>query len=519
MRDQGIGQWATRRALLEGDRVALESHSRRVSYIEFDQRTNLVANGLYREGVRFGDRVAMLLFNSVEFMEVLFGCAKLGAIAVPINFRLSADEVSYLLADSGAVLLVVSSRLEAVASKAAGASGVHVRRLYVVGEIQGEPSDLQRPFEELLAGASEHPRDEEVTLDDTAMLMYTSGTTGRPKGAMLTHGNMLWNAVNLVGRLSGLSHDDRTVTAAPLFHIGGLGVFSLPLFYLGATNYLLESFSPLETIELMAQKGATCMFLVPAMWAAIAKVPDFASYDLSGLRFGISGGAPCPLTVIEFFLDKRVNFLEGFGMTETSPLVSVLASADVKTKAGSIGRVCMHVDARIVDDEDHDCATGEVGELALRGPNIFKGYWGLPSATAEAMKHGWFHTGDLGKIDSEGFITLVDRKKDMIITGGENVYPIEVEQVLFRHPEIQDVAIIGAKDERWGETVVAVVVLAKADAIDEAEVISFARERLAHFKVPRRVEFIDELPRNATGKILKRDLRLRFSGESAAVSR
>ncbi len=519
MRDQGMGRWASRRALIEGDRVALESKSRRVSYAEFDVRTNRVANGLYRQGVRFGDRVAMLLFNSVEFMEVLFGCAKLGAIAVPINFRLASAEVAYLLGDSGAVVFVASGRLFEVAAAAMQVEGVNVRELYLVGDSPAEWSDAVMPFEALLKDAAADPRDEEVNLGDVAMLMYTSGTTGRPKGAMLTHGNMVWNAINMLGRLTGLSHDDRSVTAAPMFHIGGLGVFTLPLFYLGASNYLLETFSPRETLDLMAKERATGMFLVPAMWAAIAQVEDFDSYDLGSLRFGISGGAPCPLTVIEFFQSKGINFLEGFGMTETSPVVSVLAAEDVKSKAGSIGRVCMHVDARIVDEEDRDCETGTVGELLLMGPNIFKGYWGLPAASAEALKNGWFHTGDLGRIDAEGFITLVDRKKDMIITGGENVYPIEVEQVLFRHPGIQDVAVIGVKDERWGETVVAVVVARDADAIDPDEVIFFARERLAHFKAPTRVEVVSELPRNATGKILKRELRVRFAGDASSVSR
>jgi acyl-CoA synthetase (AMP-forming)/AMP-acid ligase II len=261
------------------------------------------------------------------------------------------------------------------------------------------------------------------------------------------------------------------------------------------------------------------MFLVPAMWEALTQVPKCESYDLSELRFGVSGGAPCPITVIEFMQERGVTFQEGFGMTETAPLVSVLAAEDLPAKAGSIGRVAMHVDARIVDEQDRDMPAGLVGELVLQGPNIFKGYWGLPAASAEAFRNGWFHTGDLGRMDAEGFITLVDRKKDLIITGGENVYPIEVEQVLFRHPQIADVAVIGAPDERWGETVVAVVVPKPGESPTERDVIEYARGRIAHFKAPSRVEFVSELPRNATGKILKRDLRLKFSGRAESLGR
>ncbi len=518
VRDQGMGRWAMRRALLEPDNLALYSKHIRLTYGEFDSRTNRIADSLYREGVRQGDRVAMLMLNSVEFMEVLFGCAKLGAIAVPMNFRLTAAEVAYLLADSGSALLVVSDKLEPVAAEAVSMEGVRVRRRWVVGHA-GVLSPGVAPYEELVAGGRDEVRDEAVGLDDIAVLMYTSGTTGRPKGAMLSHGNMTWNAVNMLGRAPGISYRDRTVTAAPMFHIGGLGVFTLPLFYVGGANYIQDVFVPTETLALMASERATGMFLVPAMWAALTQVKDFESYDLSNLRFGVSGGAPCPITVIEFMQDKGVTFQEGFGMTETAPLVSVLAAEDLPARAGSIGRVAMHVDARIVDDQDRDMPVDQVGELVLQGPNIFEGYWGLPAATAEAFRNGWFHTGDLGRMDAEGFITLVDRKKDMIITGGENVYPIEVEQVLFRHPQVADVAVIGAQDERWGEKVMAVVVPKPGENPTEQEIIEYARANMAHFKAPARVEFIAELPRNATGKILKRDLRVKFSGRAESLGR
>jgi acyl-CoA synthetase (AMP-forming)/AMP-acid ligase II len=349
--------------------------------------------------------------------------------------------------------------------------------------------------------------------------MYTSGTTGQPKGAMLTHDNHLWNVINSLSFGRGLRDTDVTVTVAPMFHIGGLGVHTLPLLYTGGTNALLPSFDPKQTLETMARVGATVQFMVPAMWAALMSVPDFDSYDLSALELAVSGGAPSPLPVIDFFQGKGLPFQEGFGMTETAPGVSILDADHVKEKAGSIGRRMFHVETRIVDDHDVDQPPNQVGELVLRGPNIFSGYWGRPEATAEAFRGGWFHTGDLGRMDEEGFITLVDRKKDMIISGGENVYPIEVEQVLYRHPAVREVAVVGVPDPRWGETPVAVVALLEdADASAE-ELIAYTRERLAHFKCPTRVEVVDELPRNATGKVLKTVLRAQHGGGEQAVHR
>jgi fatty-acyl-CoA synthase len=350
--------------------------------------------------------------------------------------------------------------------------------------------------------------------------MYTSGTTGRPKGAMLTHANAVANANNYVSSGRGLHSGDVTVTAAPLFHIGGLGVMTLPGVYVGLTNVILPTFDPVAYLQAMARHRATVAFLVPAMWAALARVPDFDGYDLSSLESCLSGGAPTPLTVIDFFQSKGLPFQEGFGMTETAPAVSILDPEHVKSRAGSIGRPLQAVDARLVDDNDRDVAVGQVGELVLRGDNIFAGYWMQPDATADAFRGGWFHTGDLGRADEEGFITLVDRKKDMIISGGENVYPVEVEQVLYRHPAVREAAIFGVPDERWGETVVAAVAT-DADEGDQlaGELIAWCRQRLAHFKCPTRVVWTPELPRNATGKVLKTRLRAEHGGSDTAVSR
>ena len=511
----GIGSWATRRAFLCGDRTALIDGNRRFTYSEFDRRTNQFARALRELGVRQGDRVAALLFNSATFLETMFATAKLGAVFVPMNFRLSAREVTYLLADSGADVLVWSEQLTPLARAALAGEGVRVRARVVVGD---EPADGEAEFEDLLASGEPEDLGIDVAGSDLSCLMYTSGTTGRPKGAMLTHDNHLWNAINTLGG-HHLGEHDRTVTVMSLFHIGGLGSHTLPLLYVGGTVALLPAFDPENTLAAMARERATVQILVPAMWAALMTVPDFESYDLSSLKLAVTGGAPCPLPVIEYFQGKGVPFQEGFGMTETAPAVSLLDADHVKEKSGSIGRPLFHVDARIVDEQDRDVSVGDVGELVVRGPNVFVGYWGRPEATAEAFRGGWFHTGDMGRMDAEGFITLVDRKKDMIITGGENVYPIEVEQVLYRHPAVREVAVVGVPHAKWGETPIAVIALDEGMQVTNDELISYARERMAHFKCPTRVEYVAELPRNATGKVLKTTLRKEYGGQEEAVQR
>ncbi|HEY3681888.1 MAG TPA: long-chain fatty acid--CoA ligase [Streptosporangiaceae bacterium] len=514
--DHGIGHWATRQAFLAGDRVALVSGERQITYAEFDARTSALARALVGLGVRRFDRVALLAPNSPEFMETLFACAKLGAICVPVNFRLGPSEIAHILADSGADTLVTHTEFAETAARAAAEPGVRLRHTLAFG---GPAPEGALPYADVLASGDRATLEMAVAEGDVHAIMYTSGTTGRPKGAMLTHANTIANARNasMMGR--GLNADDVTVTAAPMFHIGGLGVHSLPFVQLGAANVVHARFDPAAMLADMARHRVTVQFLVPAMWAAVMRVPDFDAYDLSALKLAVSGGAPTPLTVIDFFQAHGIPFQEGFGMTETAPAVSMLDADHVKEKAGSIGRPLFHVEARIVDPADRDCPADTVGELVLRGANIFAGYWMLPEATAEAFRGGWFHTGDLGRVDDDGYITLVDRKKDMIITGGENVYPVEVEQVLYRCDGVAEAAVIGLPDDHWGESVTAVVAL-EADASPDADaLIAYARDRLAHFKCPNRVEFVDALPRNATGKVLKTELRRRYGGSASGVTR
>jgi fatty-acyl-CoA synthase len=348
--------------------------------------------------------------------------------------------------------------------------------------------------------------------------MYTSGTTGRPKGALLSHGNVLWNNIQVLHAIS-VGDDDVNYTVAPLFHIGGLNVLTGPLIYKGATTVIDDQFEPRRALAAMAAHKVTAAFMVPAMWAALSRAPDFDSYDLKGLRTCLVGGAPCPLPVLEFFQGRGFRFQEGFGMTETAPIVSVLAAEDVVRKNGSVGKACMHVELRVVDEADRDVKRGEVGELVVRAPNVMVGYWGRPEASAEALRGGYMHTGDLARVDDEGFVYIVDRKKDMIISGGENVYPVEVEQVLVRHPKVLEVAVIGLPDERWGEAVAAVIACKPGESLGLEELRSYCEGKLAHYKQPLAICSVEALPRNATGKVLKTELRERFAGTRAAVWR
>lgn len=517
--DAGIGSWVAGRAFRDAAGIALidgDTGAKR-TYGELHARTSALADALARRGVRRGDRVALLALNSPEFIEVLLAVSKLGAITVPVNFRLTADEVRYVLTDSGASVLLYSSQLAAVAKSAA--DGSHVHTMTQIPSAAERAAGAASAYEDLVASGDPAPLERDVAESDIAVIMYTSGTTGRPKGAMLTHANLLWQTIHALSMGEGMSRNDVTVTAAPLFHIGGLGVHTIPLLYLGGANVILESFVPARVIGAMAEYQATVMFGVPAMWVAISRSPELDRPDLKPPRLSLAGGAPAPLPMLRFFTDRGWNFAEGFGLTETSPGCSVLDSGHLASKAGSIGQPLPHLRWRLVDDSDRTVPVGQVGELIVRGPNVFAGYWGKPAETAEALRGGWFHTGDLGRADADGYVTLVDRKKDMIITGGENVYPVEVEQTLYAHPAVDDAAVIGVPDEKWGETVMAVVVRSPGSELTEAELVAWVRGRLAHFKCPHRVEFVTELPRNATGKLLKRELRKAYGGVESSLSR
>ncbi|HZG70921.1 MAG TPA: o-succinylbenzoate--CoA ligase [Chondromyces sp.] len=500
---KGIGSWLVKHSQLAPDRLALAFKDRRYTYRQLNERVNQVSHAFISLGIRKGDRVNALLFNTNEMIETMFACAKIGAIFVPINFRLSVEEVQYIVNDSSAYHLVYDERMRPLVDLLRGKE----TRLTDYIHVGKSPHGQDWIYEDLVVNSSKEDPDCDIKLDDIQMMMYTSGTTGKPKGAMLSHGNTQWNAINCINFLP-FQHTDITLTVAPLFHIGGMSVFTTPLFYKGGTVLLDDQFDPKTTLQKIQDEKITSLFLVPAMWQALMHVNDFDQYDISSLRFGVSGGAPCPITVIEFFQKRHVPFYEGFGLTETAPFVCMLDSENSIRKNGSVGKAPIHTNVRIVDPQDRDVLSGEVGELIVNGPNVMVGYWNRPQVTKEAIKNDWFYTGDLAKFDEEGFIYIVDRKKDMIITGGENVYPIEIEQLLYSHPNVREAAIVGYPDEKWGESIKAIVSLHNVgQPLSVEDLEEFLKGKLAKYKMPKRVEVVEALPRNATGKILKTILR------------
>lgn len=507
---KGIGSWLLKHSDRNAEKTAIVYKNKRFTYSELNDRVNRLAHSLEHLGVRKGDRVNALLFNRNELLEAMFACAKIGAIFVPINFRLSIDEVEYIVLDSGGIVFIYDGRLESIAE------GLKLRipQLRSFIRVGNEIANTDFDYEQLLIQAKNEEPACEIGLNDALMMMYTSGTTGRPKGAVLTHGNTQWNAINAINELP-IDQNSITLTVAPLFHIGGMNIFTTPILYRGGTVVLEDKFDPQGTLELIEKEKITTLFLVPAMWLAITQFPQMDQYDLSTLTLNLSGGAPCPLTIIEFFQKRNIPFFEGFGLTETAPVVAVLDSKNSLRKNGSVGKPPMHTDIKIIDIHENEVPVGEVGELIVKGPNVFVEYWNNPEETKRAIRNGWFFTGDLAKQDDEGFIYIVDRMKDMIITGGENVYPIEVEQVLFRHPNIREVAVIGYPDEQWGESVKAVIALKNTEeSISLEDIRRFCKGKLASFKIPKQIELVDELPRNATGKVLKTVLRSKITENS-----
>jgi len=508
----GIGEWLRFHDRQHPEDDAVVFGDRRLSFAALNRRVNQVANALAECGIEKGERVALLLLNSNAFVETFFACAKLGAIAVPLNYRLSPAEIGFILGDSGARVIVYHPRFAELFRPIRGET-VLKHGIAVTGDDES-PEAGDADYERVLAASPDSDPETLVEQLDPLMMMYTSGTTGKPKGALLTHSNPTWITHNTQLSPLALIDGDSVLTVAPLFHIGGLAIHTLPCMHLGRKVILHGVFDPVETLRTIERERVSVLFLLPAMWQAVMQVPDFGSYDLSSLRYLVSGGSPCPIPVIEFFQSRGLPFLEGFGMTETTASACVLGNEDAVRKNGSVGKPLTHVQMRIVDDEDRDVAPGETGELVLRGPSMFREYWNRPDATEESCRNGWFHSGDLARQDEEGFYYIVDRKKDMLISGGENVYPTEVEQVLYRHPKVQEIAVIGVPDERWGEVPMALVVPPAGEHLTLEELQDFCRDKLARFKTPKHLAELSELPRTATGKVLKRELRQQYT-ESA----
>jgi fatty-acyl-CoA synthase len=493
--EHGASAWLAQRAHLTPQREALVDGDLRLTYGQLWERVRRCAGLLRSLGVGPSDRVATLAMNGHAVVELLYATAEVGAILAPLNWRLAAPELDFQIRDAGVRALFVGPEHRALAD--ALARDLPIRARIDLEREYGERRDASEP-----ADASRRAR-----FTDAHVILYTSGTTGHPKGAVLTHANEFWNAVNVTIGF-GLSERDTTLTVLPTFHSGGLGLFTLPTLTIGARVVLHPKFDAVRMLETVRRERVDLAFGVPAIWLELAKRDDFTPRAYPSLRALPSGGAPLPVALIERLAARGWAVLQGYGLTETAPGGTIVSVDDWRRKAGSVGKAFPFTELRVVGDDERALPAGEIGEVHFRGPNVFAGYWNRPDATADAFTaDGWFRSGDLGRLDEEGFLTLVDRKKDMVISGGENVYSAEVEDVLFAHPAVAEAAIIGVPDERWGEAVCAVVALRPSQRATADELIAHCRTRLAKYKTPKYVVFVDALPRNAAGKVLKRTLR------------
>ncbi|MGW3130716.1 acyl-CoA synthetase [Streptomyces sp. NPDC001076] len=501
MRNEGLGSWPARRARKTPHRTALVSGGQSTDYRALHARTTRLAHALRALGIRRGDRIAYLGPNHPAYLETLFAAGTLGAVFVPLNTRLAGPEIAYQLGDSGAKALLYGP---SHAGLVAGLPGTTDVRTYV---------EVGPEYEELLAAAADDPIDEPVAPDDTCIIMYTSGTTGRPKGAMLTHANLTWNAFNVLVD-TDLIADERALVSAPLFHTAGLNMLALPVLLKGGTCVLVESFDPAATLDLIEQHRITFMFGVPTMFDQVARHPRWPDADLSSLRILTCGGSPVPTPLIARYQERGLTFLQGYGMTEASPGTLFLDAEHATSKAGSAGVPHFFSDVRVVRPDLTPVDVGEAGEVMVRGPHVMPGYWGLPEETAASFADGWFRSGDAATVDEDGYVFIVDRLKDMIISGGENVYPAEIEDLLLTHPDIVECAVIGVPDDKWGEVPRAVVVPREGAVLDPDEVLASLSGRLAKYKLPKSVVLADELPRTASGKLLKARVRKRYGSDS-----
>ena len=485
------------------DKAITRFEGEATTYQEMAGRAAATAGGLAGRGVGPGDVVALLSYNCPEFLEALFAANYLGAIAMPINWRLAAPEVRYILEHSGARALVCDGSLLPLGNQATVGLEDRLARVSIsTVDAQGWTAlgDLRSSADE----AAPVP----AAADDVHRLMYTSGTTGRPKGVMLTHANLAWkNLAHIVE--FGFTSSDLGLACGPLYHVGALDLTTTSLIAAGATTIVHPSFDASEVVDEIERSRVTTVWLAPAMVNAIMSLPDIERRDLSSVRVVINGGEKMPIPLIERI--QRVFpsawFADAYGLTETVSGDTFLDRESIVTKLGSVGRPCLYLELEVWDEDGTSVAPGEQGEIVMRGPKVFKGYWRDEDATAAAFVGGWFHTGDIGVRDEEGYLYIVDRLKDMIVSGGENIASSEIERVLYEHDSVLEAAVVGRPDERWGEVPVAFVAL-RPGADERADaLIEHCRAQLARFKVPKEVTFVEALPRNPSGKVLKRELR------------
>jgi fatty-acyl-CoA synthase len=502
-----VGSLLTIQANKFPDRTALIYETKRFTFLEFDRRSNQMANALLRFGLQKGDRVAALFFNSPEIVEVFLGAAKVGGVFTPINFRLAAEEVIYLVNHSDARIFVFGEEFFSLVEN------IHPQLPRVEKFISAGRAAFPRviEYEPLLEGSRVEEPGIAVSEEDECQMLYTSGTTGRPKGAVLTHGNVLWNLVSTL-----LAREDKegeiALVSGPLYHAAALNNHFLIRLALAGTSVLMKHFDPRIFMEIIQKEKVNVISGAPAMFHLLLNLPDVGKYDTRSINRCTLGSSTLPDETKKKLMKLFPNaggVYDVYGATEVSPTLSVLKAADSFRKTACVGPAVPFLEVRIVDSRDREVPRGETGEIICRGPNVMKGYYKDPEGTSEALRGGWLHTGDIGRMDEEGFIYIVDRKKDMIISGGENIYPREIEELLYHHPKIREAAVVGIPDPLWGESVKAFVVLKTGMSMSEEEVIEYCKARLASYKKPKVVVFADSLPRNPSGKVLKKLLRER----------
>ena len=496
----------------EGTALVNTATGEELTYEAFDERASRFAGFLTDElGVEAGERVAILSRNSTAYFEMLYGCAKAETLYVALNWRLAPPELEYIVGDADPTVLLYDPAFSEGVEELRPT--VDIEQYVALSDpvtgtaeepVSGEDWQYEAALETVDGGRRQMPSRDRT---DTWGLLYTSGTTGRPKGVRQTFDMVLYNYLN-IGTLIDLTSADITLNVLPFFHTGGLNLYTNPTLIVGGTALVQPEFDPNRTLEILEDR-ATVFFGVPAIYRALYDHPDFEGTDLSAVRSWSTGGAPMPPALIESYADHDIVIRQGMGMTETGPTLFLIDEARALEKAGSIGQPSPFVDIRVVDGEGEDVPRGESGELLVRGPGVTPGYWENPEAQAEAFTDDWLHTGDVARRDEDGYVYIVDRMKNMFISGGENVYPAEVEVALHDHPAIAEAAVVGVPDEQWGQVGKAFVVTESDDALTSDAVIEFCRERLASYKVPASVEFLEELPRNAAGKIERPELEQR----------
>tara|TARA_R110002072_G_scaffold89232_5_gene200003 strand:+ start:30080 stop:31627 length:1548 start_codon:yes stop_codon:yes gene_type:complete len=507
-----IGELLQRRALLSAKRTAYVDSvtGQRLDFSTLNERCNQVANGLVAAGVRPGDRVALLMVNGAEFIESYFAVAKIGAVVVPLNWRLVSDELEFILKDSGATTLIFSDNfIDAATELNSRGDKTDILRWYQVSANREGESHFCQDFKTFMANSPSTEPELQSFDDDMLYIMYTSGTTGLPKGVVHTHNTTFW-ALLTIANTCDTREGDIYLAALPMFHVGALTPITLNI-YRGVTSVVMSDFEPKRAWELIQEQKITIGLLVPAMLNFMIQVPNLDRFNYASLRWMQSGASPLPTSLIQQYADIGIEIQQIYGLTETCGPACVIDAENAISKLGSTGRAFYHTEVRIVDGAGNDCPVGEQGEVWVRGPHIMTGYWNRPDATAETLIEGWLRTGDVAAMDEEGFVYIQDRIKDMIISGGENVYPAEIENVILSHPGVAEVAVIGQPSERWGESPFAVVVVS-GEGVSAAELLQFCDGKLARFKLPRGAAFIDTIPRNPSGKVLKRILREQFPG-------